>query len=323
MLTFIGSRRQTYVLRTMQRDERMPKWTCHTYDWLFRSWRLPPATYIFTGVDRLDPGERRLAAQFYRHINAQGEGFRAMNDPAIGMGRYRLLRTLHERGINTFNAYLATERERPTRYPVFLRRNSASIKPLSDLLHSADEVEAAIASLIAAGEVAEDLLIIEYCAEEMAPGIFAKYSQFQVGTRSFPNAMLFSGGWFVKLGTQIEVPDELYHHDARNIETNPYAAQMARVFEIAGIEYGRADFGIVGGRVEVFEVNYNPTLTTQREKPRDNLLQRANRARVDDITFEAMHTIDSHGGKSAPTIWNDELNQFRLRWWRNYAPQRY
>jgi hypothetical protein len=323
MLTFIGSRRQTYVLRTMQRDERMPKWTCHTYDWLFRTWRLPPATYIFTGVDRLDPGERRLAAQFYRHINAQGDGFRAMNDPAIGMGRYRLLRTLYERGINSFNAYLATERERPGRYPVFLRRNSASIHPLSDLLQTPEELEASISSLIAAGEVAEDLLIIEYCAEEMKPGIYAKYSQFQLGGRSFPNSMLYSGGWYVKVGNQLEVPDALHHYDAENIEANTYAEQLTPVFEIAGIEYGRADFGVVGGRPQIFEVNYNPTLTTQREKPRPNPLQRANRSRVDDIFFDAMHTIDSHGGKTAPSIWNDELNQFRLRWWRNYAPQRY
>jgi hypothetical protein len=39
MLTFIGSRRQTYVLRTMQRDERMPKWNDELNQFRLRWWR--------------------------------------------------------------------------------------------------------------------------------------------------------------------------------------------------------------------------------------------------------------------------------------------
>ncbi|RYE08352.1 MAG: hypothetical protein EOP22_13770 [Hyphomicrobiales bacterium] len=323
MLIFIGSRRQTYVLRHMQRDERMPAWTCRTYAWLFRTRRFPAGTYIFTAVDRLDAGERRLAALFYRHLNAQGGAFRALNDPAIAMGRYRLLRTLHEAGLNDFNAYLATEQQRPSRYPVFIRRASSSIAPLTGLLRSADELEANLARLIAAGEAAEDLIIIEYCAEEAAPGIFIKQSEYRVGDRYVPNGSQFSAGWYVKRSTHIEVPESYHHADTALIAANPYADVAARAFAIAGIEYGRADIGMVGGRPQIYEINFNPELTTQRERPRPHPMHSANWDRSDDLLFEAMHAIDTKGKGSVGTIGNAELLQFRLRFWRNYAPQRY
>jgi hypothetical protein len=325
MLIFIGSRRQTWVLRHLKRDDRMPAWTCHTYQWLFRTGRLPAATYIFTGIDRLDAGERRLASLFYRHINAQGagSGFRALNDPAIGMGRYRLLRTLHDAGINDFNAYLATETLRPSRYPVFLRRNSSSTPPLTDLLQSPAELEAALEKLVTAGEAPEDLIIIEYCAEETEPGIFIKQAEYRIGERYVPNASQFSSGWYVKRTTHVEVPDRLHHADVVVLDTDPYAAPLKRVFELSGIEYGRADFGIVGGRPQIYEVNFNPDLTTQRQRPRPNPLNRANWDRSESLVFEALHAIDSSGQGSVRSVANSELAQFRLRFWRNYAPQRY
>jgi hypothetical protein len=61
MLIFIGSRRQTHILRTLRRDARMPAWSTRTYAWLFRTFRLPAGTYVFVGIDRLDAAERRLA----------------------------------------------------------------------------------------------------------------------------------------------------------------------------------------------------------------------------------------------------------------------
>lgn len=322
MLIYIGSRRQTHVLRTMWRDERMPRWICRTYSWLFRTRQLPAATYIFTGVDRLDAGERRLAAQFYRHINAQ-TGFRALNDPAVAMNRFRLLRTLFEKGVNSFNAYLVPEKARPSRYPVFIRRNSASVPPLTGLLRDEVELDREINRLVAAGEVAEDLILIEYCAQEVEVGIFAKQAEYRIGNQYVPNATQFSDGWYVKRATHIEVPDRFHHADALMLEENPYAAPLARVFEIAGIEYGRADFGVVNGRPEVFEINFNPDLMTQRERPRRNPLNRANCDRSDTLLFEALHAIDTSERGSMKTIGNSELAQFRLRFWRNYAPQRY
>ena len=165
MFIFVGSRRQTYLLRHARADGRRPRWIGRTYHWLFRTRRLPAATYVFVGVDRLDNSERRLAASFYRHINGLGHGWRALNDPAIAMGRYRLLRSLHEAGVNDFNAYLGTEPLGEVAFPCFIRSATSSRPPLTGLLANGADLLGAIETLVALGHPKEDLLVIEYCAE--------------------------------------------------------------------------------------------------------------------------------------------------------------
>jgi len=323
MIIFIGSRRQTYLLRKMQRDERMPAWTCRSYQWLFRSIRLPAATYIFLGVDRLDSSERRLGGQFYRHINSLGEGWRALNDPAIAMGRYRLLRTLHEAGINDFNAYLVAEGARPSRYPVFIRRNGSSTMPLTDLVATPLQLSQEIDRLIAAGEVPEDMIVIEYCGEELRPGIYRKLSEYRIADRYIPTPTIYAGTWLVKVSNTLAVPDELMAFDVDVLERNPYAEVARRVFEIAGIEYGRADIGIVNGRPQFYEINFNPDVRTQRERPNNNQILSVLWDRSDTLFFDALSRVSEGGSGGKPSLWTNEINAFRLRFWRNYAPQRY
>jgi hypothetical protein len=46
----------------------------------------------------------------------------------------------------------------------------------------------------------------------------------------------------------------------RYTETNPWAQAVRPIFEMAQIEYGRMDFAVTDGRVQVFEINTNPVL---------------------------------------------------------------
>src|SRR5690606_36355005 len=64
-------------------------------------------------------------------------------------------------------------------------------------------------------------------------------------------------------------------------EGDPFGLMAA--FEAGGIEFGRADFGIVDGRVQIYEINTNPTLGVVPyendpfpEMPRAPLIERAN-----------------------------------------------
>src|SRR5690349_11725043 len=104
MIICIGPRRQLANLRHV--TPAFPKMLGRTYSWLFRTRRLPAATYLFWHIDRLDSAERRIAAKFYRYINGLGTGYRALNDPATAKGRFEVLKTLHAAGINPFAAYL-------------------------------------------------------------------------------------------------------------------------------------------------------------------------------------------------------------------------
>lgn len=324
MLLFIGPRRQTHLLRHMRRDGRRPRFVGRTYGWLFRTPRLPAATYVFLAVDRLDAGERRLAALFYRHLNALGPGFRALNDPAVAMGRYRLLRTLHEAGINDFNAYLATEPRPGLRFPVFMRSATRSLPPHTGLIETDEALDAEIDRLVAAGEPKEDLLIIEYLAEEAAEGIYRRQAEFRFGDRHVPCASIYSRKWYVKYsGSETDLPAPLLDYDAAVLSENPFADVASRAFDLAGIEYGRADIGIVRGRPQIYEINFNPDFRTQQERPNPNPAHSALWARTDTMVSEALWALDLPRGRNARTITTDELTQFRLRFWRNYAPQRY
>jgi hypothetical protein len=54
--------------------------------------------------------------------------------------------------------------------------------------------------------------------------------------------------------------EEQIEEHLRYVETNPHRDQLEKVFELAGIEYGRIDYCVVDGRVQTFEINTNPTV---------------------------------------------------------------
>ena len=63
------------------------------------------------------------------------------------------------------------------------------------------------------------------------------------------------------------------------------------MFDLAGVDYGRADFGLVGGRPQIYEINTNPEI---KLRPPPAKLQRRNES-VDLFRsnyLEAMRTID-------------------------------
>jgi len=53
-------------------------------------------------------------------------------------------------------------------------------------------------------------------------------------------------------------PLVLEEHDY--VFNNPHAIQLAEIFEIAGIDYGRIDYSIKDGRIQTWEINLNATI---------------------------------------------------------------
>jgi len=223
-----------------------------------RAKALPEATYIFTDVDRLDPRGRRKAAHAYRALRSHGQ--KVLNDPARMMSRFGLLRALNRAGINDFDAYLAEALETPRRWPVFLRTEGNHSEPVSGLLNNADELDEALAKSIKKGVPLPALLIIEYAAEEVRPGLFRKLSVFRVGDRMLGYTCVHDDQWIVKYGKKDITPDELYEEEHDFVVNHRFAEQMRPVFELAGVDYGRVDFGLVGGKPQIYEINSNPDI---------------------------------------------------------------
>ena len=236
-----------------------------SYDEALSRRHLKGATYVFTDMDRLSPPQLRPAAALYRHLRAQG--LSVLNDPARAPTRAGLLRMLHEAGINDFNAYRVEEQVRPQRWPVFIRAEGSHTAPVSGLLHTWDEVRQSVDAAIRAGYPAACLIIVEYAAEPVIPGLYRKLASFRFGKAEFAHLCVHDDNWLVKYGKIGIAPRELYADELRIVRDNPHAEIVSRAFDIAGMEYGRVDFGMVNGRVQIYEINSNPTVSFPTEHP--------------------------------------------------------
>lgn len=255
MIVFITTARHRYtnkeLIKTLAGQVKSA-----TYDELFSYEYLPRATYVFTDMDRLSPKDLEHAARSYRMLKKNG--LTALNDPARFLGRFGFLRRLHHDGVNDFNAYRVDSLEQPKRWPVFLRAEGDHKQPLSGLVKDQARLDALIAKFIEEGRPIANLLIVEYAAEEVHPGLYRKLAVFRIGERMVAHTCVHDDQWLVKYGKPGIATPNLYEDELRMIADNPFGAQMHAIFDMVGLEYGRADFGLVGGRPQIYEINSNP-----------------------------------------------------------------
>ena len=255
MIVFVSTERHRYTHRNLV-GATGGKVKCASYEEMFSEQYLPRAAYVFTDMDRLSPRHLEQAARSYRML--RDNGLPAYNDPARFLGRYGLLRRLHCEGINGFNAYRADSMERPSRWPVFLRAEGDHKQPLSGLIGDQDELDRTVATAIANGTPVSTLLIIEYAAEEVRPGLYRKLSVFRLGEQMVGFTCVHDDQWLVKYGKPAIAPPDLYEEEYRFVADNPFGEEMRRIFDLVGLDYGRADFGLVGGIPQIYEINSNP-----------------------------------------------------------------
>lgn len=286
MIRFVTTRAHASTLSELRRAAVAVRHV--DYDRLIATRRLRPATTLFTDFDRLSAWDLELAARIQRRLAAAG--VRTLNDPARVKTRHALLRALHEAGVNSFNAYRLDERVRPARYPVFLRRERGHGQPLGPLLADADALDRAVDAALESGIPESSLLVVEYAAEPAAPGIFRKLSTHRVGDRFFAGTCVHDDQWLVKYGRLGGATPALYEDELRIVREDPYREPLRRAFEIAAIEYGRADFGLVRGRVEVYEINTNPTLRSG--KPHPSPLREESQRLVWSQLLDALRALD-------------------------------
>lgn len=273
MIVFVTTERHRYTNRDLVKASA-GKVRGATYHEMFKSEYLPRATYVFTDMDRLSPREHEQASRSYRMLKENG--IPALNDPARFLGRYGLLRRLHREGINSFNAYRVDSFETPKRWPVFLRAEGDHKRPLSGLIKNQAELDATVARLVDEGAPVGTLLIIEYAAEEVRPGLYRKLSVFRVGERMVTFTCVHDDQWLVKYGKPAIAPPELYQEEYEMVANNPYGPEMRRIFEVAGLEYGRVDFGLAEGRPQIYEVNSNPDVKLHPKSNGVELRDRSN-----------------------------------------------
>lgn len=215
--------------------------------------RLPPGPCLFTDLERLTHVQLSAAARCADRLLAQG--VRVLNHPNRLQRRYELLRTLHQEGLNPYQALRVHENLAMLRYPVFLRRENNHRGPITGLLHNRRELDAAIASQADQ----RHLLAVEYCHTADPDGMFRKYSVMKLGDRIVPRHVLFSRNWIGKLVDLME--PAMLAEEMQYLHANPDAAALRPIFDAAGVDYGRIDYSRLNGQIVVWEINTNPSMT--------------------------------------------------------------
>jgi hypothetical protein len=306
MIHFLFSRGHDFELKELKKLPQARSIRMLHYDALFKKSRLPHSTYVFTDMERLGYWDMELAGHLC--VQLKNAGLKVLNNPARAKNRYALLKALHETGLNDFNAYRAEAIPTSNRFPVFLRKLQGHALPLSDLLQTREDLEKAIEAAIARGIPIENQIIVEYAGEPVSEGLYRKLAAFRIGEKIVPSICVHDTGWHVKTGKKGIAGEKLYREELEIIQTNPYAEHLRKVFDIAQIQFGRADFGFYRGRIQTFEINTNPVLKAFLPHP-SPFREQSMRIAWEQLA-DALHHINSGDGPSLK-LKKDKLYRYR------------
>lgn len=276
-----------------------------SYQELLNRRRLYPGTYIFTDHERWTRQQRRLAISVWEQLSRAGDRVRLFNDPSRVLTRYPLLKALHASGQNRFRAFRPTGPLDAVRFPVFIRDEHEHTGNLSELIGDHETLRSELQRLTSSGAACRlsDLLVVEFCDTSDESGRYNKYSAYRIGERVFGRYCSSGPNWMLKVQTT-EWNEEAVRRERRYLEDNPHAGQLRRIFELAHIDYGRIDYGLVGDAIQVWEINTNPTIgpgpgAWRRDQPAGSeavrRLRKPNNEWAHARIREALRAIDLEG----------------------------
>ncbi len=257
----------------------------------------PIGHYIFTDFDRLSRYEIESVMRFVRALEAAAPGARILNHPLRALERTALLRALFEAEINDFDVVRIDLGEKPKRFPAFIRSEDGYNGPETELFLDEAGFDRAVAELAAKGVPLKGRIAVGYAAEIGADGYYRKYGCFNVDGEIVPWHLHRQKHWVVKSLAPGEVrtpgrralrPNDLVEEEFAYIRDNPHREQLKRAFEIARIDYGRADYGIVNGKVQIYEINTNPNYGGRRRWRAKAKPLQIERRRLLNAKFEAV-----------------------------------
>jgi hypothetical protein len=227
-------------------------------------------TYVLSALDQLNAPTADLLFEIHRQLK-DVEGIRFLNNPRKTLQRFELLTELHQRGLNEFRAVRAGGDRSNLRFPVFLRNERLHEGALSPLLNSESEIHQAIGRALVQGHKLKDLLLVEFCDTANEAKYYRKYAAFVVGKKIIPRSLNYGREWMLK-HSQTEFTMPMVQEELEFVRQNPHEQQLAKIFELAQVDYGRIDYSIKkSGRVQTWEINLYPTIGRGRRPPSKKL----------------------------------------------------
>jgi hypothetical protein len=232
------------------------------YEYLPRLRRVEPGLFIFSDLERLSAETLGEVSLFADMLVSQFGSTTVFNHPKDYLPRFQMLQTLQRQGINDFRVFQASTCGNPYRFPVFLRRANDHRGPLTPLLKNREELDNALQELQGKGVPAERLMAVEFCNTRGGDGLYRKFSAFCIGETVIPWHIIFSKDWVTKNSK----PEPLREEEINYLEQNPHHQQLLDAFRLAGVRYGRIDYGLHQGRIQIWEINTNPTIISPPHK---------------------------------------------------------
>lgn len=220
---------------------------------------LPLGTYIFSDIERQTSWQKELQAQLADQLLAAG--CKVLNHPAKVHCRFQLLTELQNRGANSYRVFDASSLPQDLRFPVFLRMDNDHNGNCSPLLYGWDELNFGLSHMGLSGTPLENLMIVEFCDTVDTAGMYRKYSVFRFGPTYVPRHLIFGHEWSLKLPNADYMPPAHVEEEREFMEVFAHKDQIVEVFELACIDFGRIDYAMKEGRVQVWEINTNPVIT--------------------------------------------------------------
>jgi hypothetical protein len=227
-----------------------------TYPQFFQAREHPHGAYVFSDIERLSEPERLRAESAWQEL--AGRGCRLLNHPTRSMRRFELLRALHQRGSNDFAVHRLAAGAEPPRLPVFLRRENDHRGPRTPLLGTPAELAAEVERWRRSGEALGEVIATEFCDTADADRVYRKYGAFLLGDRVIPRHVFFSEWWNVKSWNL--AGDDYLAEELDYLLGNPHQQELREIFALARIDYGRIDYALLDGRIQVWEINTNPMI---------------------------------------------------------------
>ncbi|WP_143543887.1 hypothetical protein [Rhodopirellula sp. MGV] len=260
MIYFLTTKRHDYTIRKCLRSEgkclqAIVQPMC--YAALFLKRRFPRGTYVFADHERLTESDLDKLHSVCEQLRRDPH-IRLLNLPDRTLGRLALLERLHQAGINDFTGYRLEDQPRPQRFPVFVRGEDDHKGPLSSLIETQPELDAVYEQWSGRWGKASRKLVIEHCDVADEHAVYRKYAAFRIGDAILPRHLFFGSNWCVKSWELLD--EHLLAEEREYIDAFPHHDQLQQIFDLAGVEFGRIDYGVRDGKLQVWEINTNPML---------------------------------------------------------------
>jgi hypothetical protein len=236
-----------------------------SYQNFYQSQDIVEGTLVFTGLGVLTDVQREIAIEIIDQLTRSVLHFRVMNHPEKALGRFDLLKILHKKGLNSFQAYRLSEiSPDKLHFPVFIREEHNHTGSISDLINNPESLEHAVKALEKRGFKKDSILVVEYLNTSDESGLYRKYSAQKIGNKIIPRYLSLDYHWVVKENSELPADRELYtservEEEIQYIKENPHERELREIFELAEIDFGRIDYGLMNGKIQTWEINTLPT----------------------------------------------------------------